>query len=75
MPGAAAYISGVLIEKNTFSPLDESVPEDIGETLTEAFNTIDLANESRYFPYLSKGFEAVRNQETNELDRWRNEDL
>jgi hypothetical protein len=75
LPGIAAYISGVVIVKNTFSPLDGSVPESIGERLTKVYHALDSDNEGRIYPYLMKGFQAVREKEENELDRWRREDL
>jgi hypothetical protein len=69
----AAYVSGVVIVKNTFSPLDGSVPESIGERLTKVYNALDADNEGRFFGYLAKGFESVRNRQPDELARWRME--
>jgi len=68
-----AYVSGVVIMKNTFSPLDGSVPESIGERLTKVYHALDANNEGRFFGYLAKGFERVRNAQPDELDRWRME--
>ncbi len=69
----AAYVAGVVIMKNTFSPLDGSVPESIGERLTKVYNALDANNEGRLFGYLAKGFESVRNQQPDELARWQME--
>jgi hypothetical protein len=69
----AAYVSGTVIVKNTFSPLDGSVPESIGERLTKVYHALDADNEARFWEYLVKGFERVRNRQPDELDRWRME--
>ena len=74
LPGATAYVCGVLIEQNVYSPLDGSVPEDMDKALTEAFLSVERDNEARYYPYLMRGFESVRNRQFDELDRWRIED-
>jgi len=73
LPAATAYVCGILIERNSFSPLDGSVPEDIGEAMDSAYFQVDRDNEQRYLPYLRHGFDSV-NDETDELDRWRIED-
>jgi hypothetical protein len=67
----AAYVCGTVMLKNRFSPLDGSVPESIGERMTKVYHALDRDNESRYFAYLTKGFEAVRNRPLDELARWR----
>jgi hypothetical protein len=68
-----AYVGGVVIMKNTFSPWDGSVPESIGERLTKVYHALDANNEARLFGYLAKGFESVRNAQPDELARWRME--
>jgi len=73
LAACAAYVSGVVMVKNTFSPLEGSVPESIGERMTKVFHALDADNESRYFSYLSKGFEKVANRAPDELARWRME--
>jgi hypothetical protein len=75
LPGVAAYVSGTVIVKNTFSPLDGSVPESVGERLTKVYHALDSNNESRFFPYLTRGFQAVREEQESDLSRWRREDL
>ena len=69
----AAFVSGVVMTKNTFSPLDGSVPEDIGEQLTKVYHELEEDNESRFFGYLKEGFEKVAQRPPDELSRWRME--
>jgi hypothetical protein len=71
LDGCAAYIMGTLIEKNTFSPLQGSVPEDIGERLLRIYVTVSEKAEDYFQNYLWRGFEKVRNPEQDELSRWR----
>ena len=73
LAGCAAYVSGVVMAKNTFSPLDGSVPESIGERLTRVYHALARDNESHFFAYLTKGFEKVATREMDELARWRME--
>ena len=74
LAAVAAYLAGTVIVKNTFSPLDGSVPESIGERMTKLYHAIDSDNDGRFFSYLTKGFESVRQEQESELERWRSED-
>jgi len=69
----AAYVSGLVMVKNTFSPLEGSVPESVGECMTKVFHALDADNEGRFFGYLQKGFQSVVSRENDELARWRME--
>lgn len=69
--GCAAYVCGVVMAKNIFSPLDGSVPESIGKRLTRVYHELASGNESRFFTYLTKGFQKVANRPVDELARWR----
>jgi hypothetical protein len=71
--GCAAYVCGVVMAKNTFSPLDGSVRESIGERLTKVYHELARANESQFFAYLTSGFQKVANRPLDELARWRME--
>jgi len=73
LAGCAAYVSGMVMAKNTFSPLDGSVPESIGERLTGVYHALAKDNEARFFAYLAKGFEEVAKRPQDELARWRME--
>jgi hypothetical protein len=69
--GAAAYLTGVFAARNTFSPLDGSVPEQIGEKLDNALWSVGRGNDERFFPYLAAGRKALRRLADDELTRWR----
>jgi hypothetical protein len=69
--GAAAYLTGVFAARNTFSPLDGSVPEQIGEELDNALWSVGRGNDERFFPYLAAGRKALRRLADDELTRWR----
>jgi len=71
LAGCSAYIQGVLIEKNTFSPLDGSVPEDIGENLKQAYIDVSENAEVDFQGYLMPGFEYIRTRDLDDLDRWK----
>lgn len=73
LAASAAYVTGVLAIKNTFSPLEGSVPEDKQTQMTSALWKLSNANESRFRPYLTAGFEPVQSREPDELHRWRME--
>ena len=68
---AMAFLMGTVIQKNTFSPLEGSVPEDIGERLTNLYNTLESKAEGAFFPWLTLGFKAVREQPMSEVQRWK----
>jgi hypothetical protein len=71
LAGCSAYIQGVLILKNSFSPLDGSVPEDIGENLKEAYFDVSENAEEDFQEYLLPGFEHLRNYDLDNVDRWK----
>ncbi len=73
LAGASAYVAGVLAEKNVYSALDGSVPEQKQALLTDALWAISNANDSRFRPYLWAGLEPLRKREPDELARWRTE--
>lgn len=68
-----AYVAGVVMEKNTFSPLQGSVPESIGERLDDLYYKLSKDHEAMFFNYLTEGFKSVREKELNELERWKME--
>ena len=70
-PDAMAFALGVLIERNTYSYLDGSVPEDIGERLKRVHTTVAGDAEAAFMPWLSAGFQTVREARLDELERWR----
>jgi hypothetical protein len=73
LPACAAFVTGILAVKNTYSPLQGSAPEAIHKKLIDAVQLLNADNEGRFYPYLMRGFETVRNREPNELERWRSE--
>jgi hypothetical protein len=73
LAGSAAYLTGVLAAKNTFSPLDGSVPESIHDELVKAMTAVSLRNDDRFVPYLAAGYQALRDRPPDELTRWRAE--
>jgi hypothetical protein len=72
-PGAMAWLLGTVIEKNVYSPLDGSVPEDYSDRLNKIFDTLERSAEGAFMPWLADGFRAVRESEIDELQRWKNE--
>ncbi len=73
LAGSAAYLTGVLAAKNTFSPLGGSVLERIHDELLKAMTAVSLRNDERLLPYLSAGYRALRERPPDELARWRAE--
>jgi hypothetical protein len=70
--GAAyGWLTGTIIRRNTYSPLDGSVPEDIDERLKKLATVSRLLSERYLFRYLADGFSSVRNKQIDELERWR----
>src|SRR5262249_13874207 len=59
LPSCAAVVTGTFVDRNTFSPLQGSVPESFDERLTRVFHDLSGGNEQRFFPYLMRGFESV----------------
>jgi len=70
VPDAAAWIFGSLIERNTYSPLDGSVPEDIGQMLMKVHGQLESRGEALFMPWLIAGFASVQDHQYNELERW-----
>lgn len=70
LPSAHAWMMGTLIQKNTFSPLDGSVPEDIGERLAKIHGSLLDQAEGAFMPWLFEGFRAARERPLDEADRW-----
>ena len=69
--GCAAYLMGTFVVKNTFSPWDGSVPEDIGKRMSSVFHALSMSGEAYLQDQLWKGFQSAREHKLDELDRWR----
>jgi hypothetical protein len=72
-PAAMAWLLGTIIQKNVFSPLDGSVPEDYSDRLNNIYNTLERSAEAAFMPWLASGFKSVRESGIDELQRWKNE--
>jgi CHAT domain-containing protein len=68
---ATAWILGYLIQSNTYSYVDGSVPEDLEEKLRDILYELDGQAEARFYPWLMAGYKAVREGEYDELQRWK----
>jgi hypothetical protein len=70
---AASYgwLAGTIVRRNTYSPLDGSVPEDIDNRMKKLAAELWTSGERYMARYLMDGFAAVRNREWDELERWR----
>lgn len=71
LPDTLVWITGTLIEKNIYSWIDGSVPEELGNRLERIYNGMLGHAEDVFMPWLMEGFEDVRNPEHDELSRWR----
>ena len=71
LAGSTGWIMGTIIQKNTFSPLDGSVPEDIGEHLCQIYFEIESIAEGCFMSWLMDGFQGVRERQFDELQRWK----
>lgn len=71
VPDATAWILGTLVEHNTYSWMDGSVPEDLSDRLLGIFAEIGRKGDELFFPWLMKGFKSVRERDVDELARWR----
>ena len=69
-PDAMAYLLGTLIEVNTYSYTDGSVPEDICERLKGVHDELSMKAEGYFMSWLMEGFKAVREATPDELERW-----
>ena len=70
-PDAMAFALGALIEHNTYSYLDGSVPEGISERLTRVHTRVSADAEAAFYPWLMEGFRGAREHQPDELERWR----
>ena len=70
-PAAMAWLLGTVIQKNVFSPLDGSVPEDYSDRLNKIYDNLERAAEDAFMPWLMDGFKAVREDGMDELQRWK----
>ena len=68
---ATAWIMGCLIEINTYSYLDGSVPEELEKKLRNIQYDIDGKAEDFLYLWLEKGFKSVREKKLDELSRWK----
>jgi CHAT domain-containing protein len=65
------WLVGTIVRRNTYSPLDGSVPEDIDNRMKRLASELWTSGEQHMARYLMDGFAAVRNREWDELERWR----
>jgi hypothetical protein len=71
VPDAAAWILGTLVEVNTYSWTEGSVPENISDRLQQVYSQIAVDGDDLFMPWLMRGFEQVRERTPDELERWR----
>lgn len=71
LPDAAAWVLGTLVEKNTYSWADGSVPGDIGEGLERVHAGLAGEGETWFAAWLVEGFRRVREHPYDELERWK----
>lgn len=71
LPDAAAWILGTLVERNTYSWTEGSVPEDIYEGLKGVYAHIAADGQTLFWSWLVEGFREVREGGLDELDRWK----
>ncbi|MEI8354697.1 MAG: CHAT domain-containing protein [Deltaproteobacteria bacterium] len=62
---------GCFIKHNTYSYTQGSVPEDISEKLMKIQNYINAQAEGKIYPWLDRGFQSIREEEPDELIRWK----
>ena len=65
------WLIGCFIKHNTYSYTQGSVPEDIAEKLKKIQYHIDAQTEGNIYPWLVNGFKLVREEEPDELIRWK----
>ncbi|CAN5876051.1 hypothetical protein BH23GEM9_BH23GEM9_08040 [soil metagenome] len=70
VPDATAFLLGTLVETNTYSYLDGSVPEDICEKLKAVHHELSMQAERYLMPWLMEGFRNARESGVDELQRW-----
>ena len=71
LAGCYAWLLGSIVVRNTFSPLEGSVPELIGERMNKLASKLWMDGEGYLMHYLGEGFSMVRNAEFDELQRWK----
>jgi hypothetical protein len=69
-PDAITFLLGTLIETNTYSYTEGSVPEDICEKLKGVHHELSMNAEGCLMPWLMEGFRAVRESPIDELQSW-----
>ncbi|MGY1668069.1 CHAT domain-containing protein [Geodermatophilus sp. SYSU D00696] len=72
LPAAAAFVTGVLATRNTYTSLEGQ--DAMEEHMTAALWRLSHANDARFAPYLNEGFAPLREREPDELLRWMAED-
>ena len=73
LAGCYAWVLGTIVVRNTFSPLDGSVPESIGERMNSLATVLWTGGQGYLATYLEPGFASVRNAEWDELQRWKSD--
>jgi len=66
-----AWMLGSIVVRNTFSPLDGSVPESLGERMDRLATRLTANGEGYLMRYLMDGFSSLRTAEFDELERWK----
>jgi len=69
-PLCSAYLSGLIIDKNVFSYLGGSVPEDMQKKMDDLYWAISADQERDFWAYLVKGYEGERNKALSDVERW-----
>jgi hypothetical protein len=72
-PAAMGWLLGTVIQKNVFSPLDGSVPEDYADRLNKIYDQLERSAEGAFMPWLMDGFKEVREAGADDLQRWKME--
>ena len=71
LAGCYAWLLGNIVVRNTFSPLEGSVPASISERIDKLGTVLWMNGEGYLMCYLEKGFASLRNAEFDELQRWK----
>jgi len=70
VPDAITFLMGTLVESNTYSYTEGSVPEDICEKLKGVHHQLSMQAEGHLMPWLMEGFRVARESGLDELQRW-----
>ncbi len=70
VPDAITFLMGTLVESNTYSYTEGSVPEEICEKLKGVHHQLSIQAEGCLMPWLMEGFRGAREPELDELQRW-----